>query len=229
MTETDRSAGWGGPPGPDDGRLDAPAFHRNGPAIAAVLQRVIGHRSGSVLEIGSGSGQHAVAFAKALPRLTWWPSDPVPAHRRSIAAWRRHATIDTVMAPVALDAAATDWGLGRPGMPPSDNLAAIVCINVLHIAPWAVTEGLIGGARRHLAPDGRLIIYGPFARDGAHTASSNADFDRALRRQNPDWGVRDTAAIDEVARRHGLRLDEIIEMPANNVVLVLDVCQQRHA
>ena len=221
MAETAQGCGRGDPSGFDNDRLDAPAFHRNGPAIAAVLQRVLGPRSGSVLEIGSGSGQHAVAFAGALPHLTWWPTDPVPAHRRSIEAWRRHTNAEAVMAPVALDAAAADWGLGRPGMPPADDLAAIVCVNVLHIAPWAVTEGLIGGARRHLAPDGRLIIYGPFARDGAHTAPSNADFDRALRRQNPDWGVRDTADIDRVARSRGLRLDEIVEMPANNVMLLL--------
>ena len=127
------------------------------------------------------------------------------------------------MAPVGLDAAAADWGLDRPGMPPATDLAAIVCVNVLHIAPWAVTEGLVAGARRHLAPDGRLIVYGPFARDGAHTAPSNADFDRALRRQNPDWGVRDTADIDRVARGHGLRLEEVVKMPANNLMLLLKI------
>jgi hypothetical protein len=209
------------PPPLDDGRLDAPAFHRNGEPILAVVTRVLGARGGHAVEIGSGTGQHVAAFARALPGLTWWPSDPSAAHRRSIAAWRRHNGVGNVMAPVDLDASCGTWPFGQPGFPPGQELAAIVCINVLHIAPWTIAEGLFAGAARHLAADGRLILYGPYAVEGVHTAPSNAAFDASLRAQNPAWGVRDTDDIAALARENGLKLIETVAMPANNFVLVL--------
>ena len=204
-----------------NGRLDAPAFHRNHKAIGAVLERVLGARSGNVIEIGSGTGQHVVAFARALPRLTWWPSDLAPEHLRSIEAWRRHGGLGNVEPPVMLDAAQADWRLGEAGRPPRSELAAILCINVLHIAPWAVAEGLMHAAARYLRADGYVIVYGPFSRDRSHTARSNAAFDAALRAQDPTWGVRDTADLEALALSQGLRLTETIGMPANNLTLVL--------
>jgi hypothetical protein len=201
-------------------RLDAPAFHRNHRAISAVLARHLDAVTGDAVEIGSGSGQHVAAFAAAFPGLVWWPSDPLSAHRASIDAWRLEAGAANIMPAVAIDAAA-DWRLGGEGMPPGRDLAAIVCINVLHVAPWAVAEGLLTGAGRYLARHGRLFIYGPFTRDGIHTAPSNAAFDASLRATDPTWGVRDVGRIEMVARDRGLRLLEIAEMPANNVTLVL--------
>jgi SAM-dependent methyltransferase len=209
------------PPPLDDGRLDAAAYHRNGAPILAVVTRVLGAAAGDALEIGSGTGQHIMGFARAMPRLTWWPSDPNPVHRRSIEAWRRHEGLGNVMAPVALDASRPDWPLGAAGFPPDRGLSAIVSLNVIHIAPWTVAEGLVAAAARYLRPDGRLILYGPYAVGGAHTAPSNAAFDASLRAQNPQWGVRDTDDIAQLAAAHGLAIAETVAMPANNLALVL--------
>jgi SAM-dependent methyltransferase len=205
-----------------DRRLDAPAFHRNQAAIANELQRLLGDKTGNVLEIGSGTGQHVVAFAVTLSHLVWWPSDPDPQHRGSIKAWQASSALENVRLPVDLDAAALDWQLGRDGRPPANEIAAILAINLLHIAPWSVAEGLLAAAKRYLDKDGVLIIYGPFARNGAHTASSNAAFDAYLLRQNAEWGVRDTADLEALAAMNGLELAEIIDMPTNNVMLVLE-------
>ena len=204
-----------------NGRLDAPAFHRNHQAIGAVLEGLLGPCSGNVIEVGSGTGQHIVAFARALPHLTWWPSDLAPEHLRSIDAWRRHGGVTNIKPPVMLDAAVADWHLGEARRPPRSELAAILSINVLHIAPWAVAEGLMRAARRYLNAEGYVIVYGPFSRDGRHTASSNAAFDTALRAHDPTWGVRDTADLEALAVGQGLRLIQTIGMPANNLVLVL--------
>jgi hypothetical protein len=208
-------------PAPEDGRLDAPTFHRNSAPILDVLIRSFSGWTGHVLEIGSGTGQHVVTFARALPGLTWWPSDLRPAHRRSIEAWRRHSGLVNVMPPVELDAASHHWPLGQPGYPPARDLAAIVCINVLHIAPWAVAEGLMAAAGRHLRVDGYLVLYGPYSVGGSHTAESNAAFDASLRAQDPQWGVRDTNDVAMLAAANGLKLAEAVQMPANNLSLVV--------
>src|SRR5690606_25667667 len=147
--------------------------HRNHGPIAGVLARHLASATGDVVEIGSGTGQHVAAFAAAFPGLVWWPSDPNPAHRTSIEAWRRASGAANIMPAVAIDAAA-DWRLGQPGMPPDRDLAAVLCVNVLHISPWTTALGLMAGAGRHLGPGGLLFVYGPFTRDGAHTAASNA-------------------------------------------------------
>lgn len=203
------------------GRLDAPAFHRNRQPIFDVLAPLLGDGPGDVLEIGSGSGQHLAAYAAALPHITWWPSDPAPLHRRSIDAWRQASSVANLEPVIDLDAGADDWGLGRPGRPPAGNLAAILAINVVHIAPSPVSTGLIAGTARHLRPGGHLLIYGPFARAGRHTAASNAGFDAALRAANRDWGVRDADALMELARQHGLTPADIVAMPSNNLTLVI--------
>lgn len=206
---------------PASRRLDSPAFARNGRPILEVLRHVLGDRAGDVLEIGSGPGQHIAAFAAAMPKLTWWPSDPDPVHLASIGAWREGCGCKNLMPPMALDATALDWPLGGPDRPPVAGLAAMLCINVVHIAPWAVAEGVMRAADRLLAPNGRLILYGPYRRDGAHTAPSNAAFDAALKARDPAWGVRDTADIAALARANGMRVTETIEMPSNNLCLVL--------
>ncbi len=200
--------------------LDAPAFHRNHAAIANVLLRLFRDKSGNIIEIGSGTGQHVVTFAAVLPGLTWWPSDPNPLHRASIDAWRTQRDLANVRLPIYLDAAASDWTLGRDGRPPSQDIDAILSINVLHIAPWTVSLGLLRAAARYLKRDGSLVVYGPFARDGVHIAPSNAAFDEHLRRQNDQWGVRDISDLKGEAIRNGLELTEIIEMPANNTILI---------
>ncbi len=200
--------------------LDAPAFHRNHAAIAKVLLRLLGNKTGNVIEIGSGTGQHLVTFAAALPNLIWWPSDPDPLHRASIDAWRAQRGLANVRLPVDLDAAASDWTLGQGGRPPCRDIDGILGINVLHIAPWPVSLGLIRAAARYLNANGILVVYGPFVRDGVHVAPSNATFDAHLRQQNDQWGVRDIADLNAAALKNGLKLNEIIEMPANNTTLV---------
>lgn len=198
-----------------DGRLDAPAFHRNHEAIWNALQGFLLARGGDVLEIGSGTGQHVVTYAARTPRLTWWPSDVQASHLGSIEAWRQHAGLDNVQPPQSVDLTDPAW-TWQPG----GALTAMLCCNVLHISPWTVSQNLIAGAARHLAPEGLLFVYGPFMRDGAHTAPSNAAFDASLKTQNPAWGVRDTSDLAALARQSGLALAEVVDMPANNFVLV---------
>ena len=222
MPDFRTDADWGGSTASTDRRLDAPAFHRNQAAIATELQRLLGDKTGNVLEIGSGTGQHVVTFAATLSHLVWWPSDPDPQNRASIEAWRASSALENVKPPVDLDAAALDRQLGRDGQPPANDIAAILAINLLHIAPWSAAEGLLAAATSYLDKDGVLIIYGPFARNGAHTASSNAVFDAYPRRQNAEWGVRDIADLEALAAMNGLELAEATDMPANNIMLVLE-------
>ena len=203
---------------PADARLDAEAFHRNHAPIWSVIAPLVQGRGGDALEVGSGTGQHVVEFARRSPAVTWWPSDLDPRHLASIAAWRAHARLANLRAPLRIDLAERDWDTKMSGPPPRD-LLAIICINVLHIAPWRVSGHLLAGAGRQLRPDGRLFVYGPFKVDGAHTAPSNARFDASLRAHDPEWGVRDTRDLSAIARESGLRLAEIVTMPANNVTL----------
>ncbi len=205
-----------------DGRLDAPTFHRNHQAIRAVLQRYLAGRSGDVVEAGSGTGQHVVDFARHFPDIVWWPSDLNETHLKSIAAWRAYAGLPNIRPPLRVDLSDPAWcpelhGAGGPG-----KLLAVFCANVIHIAPWRVAEGLFAGAARYLAADGRLFLYGPFKRDGKHTALSNAVFDTSLRDRNAEWGVRDIGDLQKLAAGVGLALAEIAEMPANNMVLVFE-------
>jgi SAM-dependent methyltransferase len=197
---------------PDTLRRVAPAATRNREVIRDVLVRVL-PKSGIVLEIASGTGQHAVHFAAALPNIIWQPSDRDEASRVSIDAWRAHAALANLNAPVALDVCSTPW-------PVPDSLAAIVCINMIHIAPWAAAEALFRGAGERLTNDGVLFLYGPYKRDGEHTAASNETFDAQLRATNPEWGVRNMEDVMELGRRTGLVMEEAVPMPANNFSLV---------
>jgi SAM-dependent methyltransferase len=202
-----------------EGRLDAPSFHRNHEPIWSVVVPFLRDRSGDVLEVGSGTGQHVVEFARRAPNIRWQPSDTAVEHLRSIDAWRTTSGLANVRVPVAIDLSVPDWAslveVAAPG-----SLLAILCINVLHISPWHVSEHLLAGAPRLLCPEGRLFIYGSFKRGGEHTSPSNADFDRSLRGGNPEWGVRDMDDLGALAQRAGLCLSEAIPMPANNFVLV---------
>jgi SAM-dependent methyltransferase len=212
--------GKDGRPVEPDGRLDAPAFHRNHQAIWAVLQPFLAGKSGDVVEAGSGTGQHVVDFARRSPEITWWPSDLNEQHLKSIAAWRAHAGLANIRPPLRIDLSDPAWcSQMHDGSGPGE-LLAVFCANVIHIAPWRVAEGLLAGAGRYLRADGRLFLYGPFKRDGKHTAASNAAFDISLRDRDPEWGVRDIADLEKLAAGAGLVLVEIAEMPANNLILV---------
>jgi SAM-dependent methyltransferase len=172
---------------------------------------------GTVLELASGSGEHAVHFAGQLPTLTWQPTDVDPSALASIAAWREEvAGADgNVRPPLRLDVTAADWNVG-----PVDPVQAMFSANLIHIAPPEATAGLLTGAGRHLAPGGVLVLYGPFRIAGAHTAASNAAFDADLRARDPRWGVRDLEAVVALAAEHGLQLEERVAMPANNQTLI---------
>ncbi|KVD57351.1 SAM-dependent methyltransferase [Burkholderia ubonensis] len=198
---------------PDDPsmRLSAPAAERNRGPILDVLRRVLPAR-GDVLEIASGTGQHVVHFAAGLPGLHWRPSDPDAQARRSIAAWIAQAGLSNVDAPLAFDVRDASW--------PFAALDAIVCINMIHIAPWACAEALFAGASRVLRPGGVLVLYGPYRREGRHTAPSNAAFDAQLRSRDPSWGVRDLETVVALGLDRGLDCIEVVEMPANNLSVV---------
>lgn len=169
--------------------------------------------TGRVLEIASGTGQHIVHFARALPGLHWQPSDPEGPHRDSIRARVQAAGLTNVAQPLALDVLQRPW--------PVQEADAVLCINMIHIAPWAAGVALIEEAGRMLTAGSVLYLYGPYRRDGAHTAPSNADFDASLRARDARWGVRDLEAVQELGERSGFALQEIIAMPANNFSLVL--------
>jgi SAM-dependent methyltransferase len=214
--------GKDGQPIEPDGRLDAAAFHRNHQPIWSVLQKFLDGKSGDVVEAGSGTGQHVVDFARRSPQITWWPSDLNDAHLKSIEAWRAHARLPNVRAPMRIDLSDPVWCSEMHDGSGPGPLLAVFCANVVHIAPWRVAEGLFAGAGRFLRADGRLFLYGPFKRDGKHTALSNAVFDTSLRDNNPEWGVRDIADIKALAEGVGLSLADIVEMPANNLILSLE-------
>jgi SAM-dependent methyltransferase len=215
--------GRDGQPVEADGRLDAAAFHRNHEAIWAVLQPFLAGKSGDVVEAGSGTGQHVVHFARHTPDIVWWPSDLNEKHLRSIEAWRARSGLSNIRPPLRIDLSDAAWcDAMRENNLGLENLLAVFCANVIHIAPWRVAEGLFAGAGRYLRADGRLFLYGPFRRGGKHTAVSNAVFDTSLRERDPEWGVRDVEALERLAADAGLALVATAEMPANNLILAFE-------
>jgi SAM-dependent methyltransferase len=190
--------------------LNAPAAERNKEPILTVLRRVL-PKTGLVLEIASGTGQHIVHFARELPAIEWQPSDPDPEMHGSIKAWMVRTGLRNVRGPINLDVSSGAW--------PS-HADAVLCINMIHIAPWSATLGLMAGTSRMLPKDGLLYLYGPYRRYGQHTAASNEAFDRDLRSRNPEWGVRDLGSVAEVAANYGLVFEDAIEMPANNLSVI---------
>ncbi|MBU4612523.1 DUF938 domain-containing protein [Achromobacter sp. GG226] len=194
-----------------DPRRHAPATARNREPILDVLRRVL-PEAGHALEIGSGTGEHAVFFAQALPAWQWTPTEADPDALASIQAWIAASGLTNVDPPRLLDVQAADWGV-----PPVD---AILACNVIHYAPWATTPALLEGAARLLRPGGVLYLYGPYRRGGQHTAPSNAEFDVWLKQRNPVFAVRDLDEVQAEAEARGLVLCEVVEMPANNLSVV---------
>jgi hypothetical protein len=192
-------------------KREAPAAARNREPIAAVLREVL-PASGTILEVASGTGEHAVHFASLWPGLRWQPSDPDADSIASIRAWREEAGLPNLLEPVLLDACAGSW--------PAAEADAILCINMVHISPWEATTGLMRGAGRLLAAGAPLILYGPYRRAGVPTAPSNEAFDASLRARDSQWGLRKLEAVEAEAGRYGLRLERVYEMPANNVTAV---------
>nr|WP_070155362.1 DUF938 domain-containing protein [Sphingobium phenoxybenzoativorans] len=186
----------------------APATLRNRDAIVEVLRAILPDR-GLVLEVASGSGEHAVHFARAFPALDWQPSDPDPAALASIAAWSGEAGLANLRSPLKIDASTGIWQVDRAD--------AVLCINMIHISPWAATAGLMRGAGAVLPPGGVLYLYGPFIRTGVPTAPSNMDFDQSLRERDPAWGLRDLDAVIGIATEVGLACVTVVDMPANNL------------
>jgi SAM-dependent methyltransferase len=195
----------------DDGRSHAPAAARNRDPILDVLRTEL-PPSGLVLEIASGTGEHAVHFARALARLTWQPSDPSPEARRSIAAWTAAAGCANILPPLDLDVTGEAW--------PVERAAAVVCINMIHISPWEATEGLMRGAGRLLGSGAPLYLYGPFRRGDHPLEPGNAAFDDDLRRRDPRWGLRELDAVTACAARHGFARCTVVAMPANNLSVI---------
>jgi hypothetical protein len=189
----------------------APAAERNRDPIAAVLSAELPPH-GLALEVASGTGEHAVHFARRFPQLQWQPSDPDPGARASITEWREEAGLANLLSPIELDASASSW--------PNVSPAAIVCINMVHISPPKAAEGLLEHAGRLLPAGAPLILYGPYLEEDVDTAPSNLAFDASLRARDPAWGLRAVSWIDLLADRQGLERTRRVEMPANNLVLV---------
>ncbi len=189
----------------------APATMRNRDAIVEVLRNILPD-TGTVLEIASGTGEHAVYFGKAFPDLTFQPSDPDPACCQSIAAWTKRETVPNILPPKQLDAQAAQWAVPK--------LSALLCINMVHISPWESSIGLMEKAGRLLDLRAPLYLYGPYLRDGVETAPGNLAFERSLKSRDLRWGLRDVADMDALAARNGFVRESLIEMPANNISLV---------
>jgi hypothetical protein len=197
-----------------DQRMFSPSAVRNSEPVLEVLKRVL-PTHGVVLEIGCGTGEHAVCFAEAMPNLTWQPSDPDADARASTASWISFSGLNNVLAPLDVNVCSRLWGVEQ--RPPFD---AIVSINMLHIAPWAASSGLFAGAGRLLRANGLLVLYGAFMRYGVHSAPSNATFDASLKALDRSWGVRDIADLERLGEASRLSLRGTITIPANNMVVV---------
>ena len=192
-------------------RRSAPAALRNREPIAEVLTEWL-PENGLVLEIASGTGEHAAFFAERFPSLDWQPSDIHPDALSSIAAWREASGLPNIRPPLTLDAASPEW--------PIDHADAVLSINMVHISPWTSALGLLDGATRVLADGGPLILYGPWLKDGIPTAASNLDFDADLKRRDPAWGLRRVEDFAEAAAHRGFRLEDYRQMPANNLTML---------
>jgi Protein of unknown function (DUF938) len=197
--------------GSADERLYAPATERNREVILSVLKSALPTK-GKVLEIASGTGEHITFWAPHFPALTWQPSDPDPMHLASIEGWMEQLPSANILPPMQIDVTNDAWGI--------DAVEMILCINMIHIAPWEACLGLFRGARSVLSKGGLLYLYGPFKQQGKHTATSNEAFDFSLRAQAPSWGVRDLEKVIDVAQKHDLHLQQVIPMPANNLSVV---------
>ncbi len=202
-----------------DGRKHALATQRNREPILQVLLEIL-PEAGTILEIASGTGEHAAYFAPSLKPRKWIPSDPDSSLRESIVAWIKHSPSENLYQPLDIDASQPVWKVEKEILSEISDISAIVNINMIHISPWAVCLGLMAGAGRILPAGGILYVYGPYKRDGKHIAPSNAAFDEYLQEQNPEWGVRNLEDVVEVAKTHNLILQKTYPMPANNLSVV---------
>jgi hypothetical protein len=200
-----------------DARQYAPATLRNREAILETLLQIL-PPTGNILEISSGTGEHAVYFAPHLQPRQWIPTDPNPIAISSIIAWQKYYPSPNLLAPITIDVTESDWQ--RDPQLQNQDIQAIVNINMIHIAPWTACLGLISGASKILPEGGLLYLYGAYKQNGKHTAPSNADFDASLRNQNPEWGVRDLEAVIDVAIAQNLVLQTVQPMPANNLSMI---------
>lgn len=206
----------------EDGRQYAPAAQRNKDFVLAELKNHM-PKHGTVLEIASGTGEQAVYFTPQLPNISWLPSDYEDNKLVSITAWLKHQPCARVLPPIKIDTSANTWVCEEADFKTKiEPISAIVCINMIHIAPWAAGLGLLAGAGRILQSGGVLFFYGPFMKGGEHTAPSNLAFDQRLKERDASWGLRDIDDVEKVANSHGLILINTIEMPANNFVLVFE-------
>ena len=196
-------------------RRYAPATQRNRQPILEVLQQHLPSR-GNILEIASGTGEHAVFFASQLPDFQWYPSDRDPELLASIKAWSAECPTNNLHPPLEIDAFSDRWSIENTDI----NIDAIVNINMIHISPFSACKGLMAGAGRILPSNGILYLYGPYKREGKHTAPSNEAFDKSLRERNPQWGVRNLEDVVEIAEANNLKLQEIVTMPANNLSVI---------
>lgn len=203
----------------DDGRQYSPSSQRNAPHILKILKKVL-PKKGTVLEIAGGTGEHAVIFAPEFPHLKWQPSDPAVDKLESIRAWVAVNPSPNILPAIAIDAASRHWPVEDLALDPPIN--AIVCVNMIHVSPWAAGQGLLAGAGRILKKGGILYLYGAYMVDGKHTAPSNMEFDRMIRETDPSWGLRDIGDVEKEARRHGLTLQDMVPMPANNFSVIFE-------
>jgi SAM-dependent methyltransferase len=210
-----------GVPRDTSGRLDSPSTHRNRDAILQVLKKTIPESRPRILEIASGTGQHAVYFAGKWPVVTWWPSDVEARNIASIDAWRKQAGSENVKPACIIDVSSAAWRSGAMIDTWATEFDAIFCANMIHIAPWAAAAGLLEGAAKRLKPGGAVILYGPFMVNGAHTAPSNQAFDESLKARDATWGIRDLADVQAEGMRRGFNLVHVTEMPANNLTVEL--------
>ncbi|MEO1374335.1 MAG: DUF938 domain-containing protein [Cyanobacteria bacterium J06635_10] len=202
-----------------NGRKYAPATQRNREPILNVLLEVL-PPTGTILEIASGTGEHAAYFAPKLKPRKWIPSDTSSSLRESIAAWAKHSPSENLHQPLDIDASQPIWKVEKEILSEISDISAIVNINMIHISPWSVCLGLIAAAGRILSQGGILYLYGPYKQGGEHTAPSNAAFNEYLQEQNPEWGIRNLEDVVEVASAHNLTLQKTYPMPANNLSVV---------
>ena len=207
-----------------DLRLYASATQRNRQPILEILLQVLSP-TGSVLEIASGTGEHAIFFAPHLAPRKWLTSEPDPQLRASINAWYKHDPAENIYPPLNIDARDPVWAVETELAPDLHPIMTMVNINMIHISPWSACLGLMAGAGRILPTHGILFLYGPFKQGGKHTAPSNEAFDQTLKRQNSDWGVRDLEEVIAVASAQNLKLQNIYQMPANNISVVFERCE----
>lgn len=192
----------------------APSALRNASSILRVLRNILPEKC-SVLEIGSGTGQHSVIFSEGIKCLKWIPTDVDASNFESITGWAQTATHNIPSSPRLIDASQPDWCLTA-----DDNIDVIVSINVIHISPWSVTTGIFKGAQKFLPKDGFLYFYGPFTQNNVPTTAGNIAFDKSLRERNEDWGLRNIEEMEKLANKHALRLDRMVKMPSNNLSVI---------